>query len=363
MKDRLQQTNSAISTKLIGLDFYKAIGAILVIFIHVTATPVVSLAPGLSLNVLIFINRFAKPAVPMFIFASGMALFYSYRNKEFQYSTFLTRRFTKIFIPYVVWCAVYYGYYIYEGIYPVSLIFFIQQVLNGRMLYHLYFVVTILQFYFLFGLIRSIVMKYSGKIVLPLGILINLLAYQWVPADWIHRCFLTYLVYFLPGCYFAKNFEQSIGYLKKYLSLIAIIFFLSGAYYSYLFYCSMWKPEAYLGSLEIYVYCLFCTMGILLYFIAAYYLEQMSGPVLKNIFGSVNIGSYYIYLSHPFAIIFADALARRIGLTGVIDGMLLQLALIGTTAVPISILYAKTKNHIKGIERRKQNKKDLRKSA
>ncbi|WP_324822630.1 acyltransferase [Sinanaerobacter sp. ZZT-01] len=346
MEDKLQQQSSSIRKRLIGLDFYKAIGAILVIFIHVTATPVVSLAPGISLDILIFINRFAKPAVPMFIFASGMALFYSYKNKEFQYTTFLKRRFTKIFIPYLAWCAVYYACYVYRGVYPVSLTFFVQQVLNGRMLYHLYFVVTIIQFYFLFGIIRYLVMNYSGRLILPLGILINLLAYRWVPLDWTHRCFLTYIVYFLPGCYFAKDFEQAICYLKKYFWLITSVFVVSGIYYSYLFYCSMWKPESYSG-IEIYVYCLFCVMGILFYFALSYFLEKRSGIVIKKIFNSLNAGSYYIYLSHPLAIIFAAAIANRIGLTGVIDGMLLQLALISVTAIPLSILYAKLKSRMK----------------
>lgn len=345
MEDIQKQPNE--NKKLMGLDFYKAIGAFLVIIIHTTATPVVTLAPSLSLDVLIFLNRFAKPAVPMFIFASGMALFYSYRNKPFHYGAFLSRRLTKIFIPYLVWCAIYYGCYVYKGVYPVSLIFFTQQVLNGRMLYHLYFVVTILQFYFLFGVFRCIVKNYSGKIVLPFAILINLFAYQFVPGDWSHRCFLTYLVYFLPGCYFAKNFEQAIFYLKKYLGAIVAAFLCSGAYYSYLFYCSMWKIQDYVADIEIYAYGLFCTMGILLFFAMTYYFEKISGRRIKRFLGSVNEGSYYIYLSHPLAIIFADVFVRRVGVTGVIDGMAIQLAFIFTTAIPLSIIYAKGKKRWK----------------
>ncbi len=343
MQEKLQQIIASKPRKITGLDFYKALGAVLVIFIHVTANPVVTLAPGVSLSVLIFINRFAKPAVPMFIFASGMALFYSYKNKEFKYSTFLKRRFTKIFIPYLVWCTLYYGYYIYEGVYPPSLFFFVQQVLNGRMLYHLYFVVTILQFYFLFGILRFIVTNYSGKLVLPLAVLINLLAYQIVPGDWIHRCFLTYLVYFIPGCYFAKNIEMATGILKKYFGLIIALFTISGFYYSYLFYCSIWNPERYAGNIEIYIYCLFCAMGIFFYFGVARFCEDKSGRALRKIFQNINAGSYYIYLSHPMAIIVADHIARQNEWNGVIDGMLLQIVVISMTAVPLSILYSKLK--------------------
>ncbi len=48
-------------------DSFKAIAAFMVIFIHVTAAPVTTLTSGCSYNLLLLVNRFSKPSVPMFL--------------------------------------------------------------------------------------------------------------------------------------------------------------------------------------------------------------------------------------------------------------------------------------------------------
>ena len=79
--------------RLAGLDSFKAVACLMVIMIHVTAAPVTVLAnvnaesafADVLVRLLVIFNRFAKPSVPMFIFASGLALYYRYgesRDKE-----------------------------------------------------------------------------------------------------------------------------------------------------------------------------------------------------------------------------------------------------------------------------------------
>lgn len=343
--------------KLISLDLYKALGAFLVIFIHVTATPAVTLQPGVSLFAMIGINRLALPAVPAFIFASGMALTYSYREKEFHYGSFLSRRFTKILIPYLIWCLVYGVYHYRIGDMPLTASGYFWTVVQGRFMYHLYFVAIILQFYLLFGLILAAVRNIPGKLLLPAVFLINLAAVKLLPhlfpqnAD---RIFLTYLIYFVLGCCFGQHTQKAIALTKRLAIPLTAGFLLFG-----LLYCRRFYVEQLLGDYsktgwDSLIYLLLCTLGILVYYLIALGLERISVKWIRWVMLAFAAGSYYIYLSHPLAIIYSDLWADRLMRYGVLDRMGLELAVIFLTVVPLSIAYAKGKSAWK--EKRKRGK-------
>ena len=62
--------------KIDEVNIFKAMAAIFVVVIHITATPITSLRVGsLPLTLFTIINRFAKPSVPMFIFGTEEPVF------------------------------------------------------------------------------------------------------------------------------------------------------------------------------------------------------------------------------------------------------------------------------------------------
>lgn len=331
-----------------ALNFYKAAGALLVILIHVTATPVTTLPEGASFWAVFFINRLAKPAVPMFIFASGMALYFSYRNKSFHYGSFLWRRATKIVIPYVLWSALYYAYFIHQGVYTFTWSFFWIQTISGRMMYHFYFVVAILQFYLLFGVLRELVQRMRASVLLPIAVVVNILSYSMVPELWVHRSFLSSLVYFLAGCYFAKDYEKAVIWLKRWSKALLPVFLLSGFAYCCMFYREIWQNELYLEQKWIlnYLYFPYCITGLLLYYGALNSWCVRAGAWTCSLMNSLNAGSYYIYLAHPFGLILASQLAAAYGVTGALRSMACQLLFVAVIIIPICVAYSRIKKHM-----------------
>lgn len=337
--------------RLDTLDYYRALGAILVIFIHTTAAPIVSLTEGPALPLLILLNRFALPAVPMFIFASGMALSYSYREKPFHYGQFLLRRFTKILIPYLVWCVVYYRYYIYRGWdllegWKASWPNFFERAWDGDMMYHLYFVVLIVKFYLLFFLFVRIVKKLPGKVVLPLALLINLAAIRIVPEGQTDRSLFIYLFYFLLGCYFGKDPEKARGLLRSPWKWALFPCFLgAGLLYSWKYYAGQILGQTVLAGWDLYIYLIFCSLGIMVYYLAA---DLLAGAgLLPLLWKKLSGSSYYIYLAHPFCILIVDHHAPDYGIVGVLKLMAAELLLIYLTVIPLSILYQSVKARLR----------------
>lgn len=337
--------------RLDTLDYYRALGAILVIFIHITATPIVSLTEGPALPFLVLLNRFSLPAVPMFIFASGMALSYSYREKPFHYGQFLLRRFTKILVPYLAWCAVYYRYYIYRGWdtlegWNASWPNFFERVWDGDVMYHLYFVVLIVKFYLLFFLFLWIVKKVPGKIVLPAAALINLAAIQLVPAGQTDRSIFIYLFYFVLGCYFGKEPDKALSLLRsRWKWLILPCFLGAGLLYSWKFYAGQVLGQTVLAGWDLYIYLIFCSLGMMVYYLAADGLARAG--LIPRLWTMLSAASYYIYLAHPFCILIADQHAPDYGIVGIIKLMAVEMAVIYLTAVPLSILYTSVKGALK----------------
>jgi surface polysaccharide O-acyltransferase-like enzyme len=332
--------------RIISLDIYKSLAAVMVILIHVTATPIVTLTAGPIASVLIAVNRFANPSVPMFVFASGLSLFYIYGGRGVTFREFIGKRLPKILIPYLGWCVVYYAYYVYAGIYALSATVFIQNVLTGRVIYHLYFVVIIIQFYLVFGIIHYAVNKFSGKIILPLGLLINILAASLLPASYSDRSVLTYLIYFLLGCYVAKHLKTATEGFRRYGILISLSFFILGGIYAYQFYEAQFLNISSRFIPAVYAYIGFCAVALLFYYLVSDVLERTTreGGALRKGLLALSDGSYYIYLSHPLAIIAAGSLSARLGMTGVLDQMGIAFILVWLTAVPLSILYARRKS-------------------
>ncbi|MBC9784655.1 acyltransferase [Heliobacterium chlorum] len=97
----------------------------------------------------------AKFAVPLFVFMTGMVIFYNYYD-TLEYPSFIVRRTKEVIIPYLVWSLI----YVFHGVpFPQDFLFFIrdvsQKILTGSTYYHLWFIVMIYQFYIVYPFFRS----------------------------------------------------------------------------------------------------------------------------------------------------------------------------------------------------------------
>lgn len=404
--------------RLEGLDSFKAIACLMVIIIHVTATPVTVLKAGTGAGVfadvivwvLTVLNRFAKPSVPMFIFASGLALQYRYGEVyggsdapglsadvntagrtsdavscgiygsaeeinggrgKFRYAEFLRRRAVKILVPYVIWCAVYYAWFIYFGIYEFDILFFAENLISGKMMYHLYFVVAIVQYYLLFGVLRSLTERCPAQFVLPAALAVNLAEVCLIPDLYYGRCFLTYITVFLLGTYTAKHIDtvNKVIVSGRSLAVLGVLSLVTGTVYTLQFTRSMAWERGIFDDDKIVFTVFSIAAALFIYGLCVLLAGKANGSdedkangtndvtvsstrkwkcrkFLKKIelaLGQIAKGSFYIFLAHPLFMLIAGEICRQAGITGVLKETALSLLLIFALCIPLSIAYANLK--------------------
>lgn len=340
--------------KITEISIFRALAAIMVIIIHITATSVVNLQDGLLLKTIIVINRFAKPSVPMFVFASGLALFYVYQQKEFELKTFITKRMRVVLIPYLGWCIGYYFYYSLSGTRQFTAVSLIKSIALGTMDYHLYFIVIIIQFYVLFGLIRYLYKKYDPAAVLLTSLVLNLLFIKWVHFQYCDRFFMMYWVYFVFGCYFAVNVESIKRWVYKHKFMITGAFLLAGGYFTYQFYGYQILKKPITGFQVNAVYLGFNLIAILFYFYLSHLIDRKTTPLIskgKKHLLTISDASFYIYLSHPIAIAVSEMMMNLIGIESLFKRLVIDVVFVAITVFPLSIYYTRLRSKV--MEKRK----------
>lgn len=114
-------------------------------------------------------------AVPLFVFITGVVLFYNY-DRSFQYGRFLKRRGKQVVLPYLFWTVFYYIWVSLRSgdavfIHWKDLLHVLELALTGKASYHLWFMVMIIPFYLLFPVFRLFL---SGKRPAPMNLAVTL---------------------------------------------------------------------------------------------------------------------------------------------------------------------------------------------
>ncbi len=302
------------------------VSSLFVILIHTSVEPFYYYDKGSIYNIIIFVfKKLISFAVPSFIFLSGFKLFYGDKEyTSYKYFTFLKNRFYKIFVPYFVANFVYIiGYiYMFSAQYEVKQVL-ISIFLKGNIMGAFYFVVIIFQFYFLTPLF-SYLNRYMDKpYILLLSFLINLLvksrlvlnantAFNSFYNTYNDRIFLSYIVYFVLGMYFAKNKDVVMRVIKNYKKFIGsyIVVLSIHTYLSYInFMAIWWYKYAEQGHI------VFCSISIITLYIISYKCKDFFGDRGRKFINKYARVSYHIYLYHICAIYIIQAILSRIGLT------------------------------------------------
>lgn len=150
---------------------------------------------------------FIRFAVPLFVFITGVVLFYNY-DRSFQYGRFLKRRGQQVVLPYLFWTLF---YYIWLCIRSGDAIFgqwgdvlhVLGLAFTGKASYHLWFMVMIIPFYLLFPVFRLLL---AGKRPAALNLTVTL---GFLAAN-------LYLLYALSKGYFQST-QPILDTLYRYL--------------------------------------------------------------------------------------------------------------------------------------------------
>ncbi|AEI44185.1 acyltransferase [Paenibacillus mucilaginosus] len=224
--------------KIAELDIVRAFAILAVVLIHATADATarageshLALAEGsLTQMAFVAINRMSLFAVPLFIFISGVVLFYRYYDTWSlkQAAGFYRKRIVSSIIPYVLWSFIYYVFnqWLFTRSVVIEWIPFLKMLQWADVGYHLYFMIIIIQFYLLFPLMMTAV-KASGileKLMVPIGfgIQAGFYAYNHYVAPLDHRPSLavTYIGVFMLGGYIGIHYSAFMQWMRRGAVLI-----------------------------------------------------------------------------------------------------------------------------------------------
>ena len=220
-------------------DIIRIIAGVGVILIHVT-DPFIVYPPyfgigGTSWWILNFINAFFRASVPLFIMLSGYLILDI--TKELNFKEFYTRRLAKIGIPVLFWVAFYFIWLQILGT-SQSVSVIIHSILTVNLAY-LYFLVIILELYYIMPLIyvfmkntnfksRRILLLSSLFFTLTLGFVNALYPSQKISlSENIVTIFLPYVYYFLVGFFLKKVKISLIHVISLFILYLYLIIFIA----------------------------------------------------------------------------------------------------------------------------------------
>ena len=200
--------HSKKTTYLFSIDALRVIAIIAVILIHTTTKSLQAIDHNVTLAPFtLFLNQFARFAVPLFFLISGFVLELNY--KKLSIITFFKKRALRVIVPFVVWSLIY--NYI------------------GESSYHLYFVPTLIIFYLAFPILHKIlsVIK-KPTIITILGLIqITLLFFDYyivrLQLPEVFRVASLVFGMFVIGMVASEKVQQIRAFVEKYFGLLTIL--------------------------------------------------------------------------------------------------------------------------------------------
>ncbi|UUZ80583.1 acyltransferase [Paenibacillus sp. P26] len=296
--------------KLMELDFVRAVAIVAVVMIHATADATVDplLVSERSRMFYIAFNKLSNFAVPVFIFISGLVLFYRYLDdwNGRQVVQFYVKRVRQALIPYLIWSLFYYLYN--QWLFERSTLHmdwreFADKSLWADTSYHLYFMIIIVQFYLLFPPLMSLSQAFPWfrKALLPLGIGIQAAFYSynhWVePVDHAASLCVNYFSMFALGGMLGMHYEAFIRVLRRHIAWILPL--------TAIFGCMFMAMYAFEGHIHFvientwyealfFIYAMFA--GVSLIWLGR---RLQNLPWIAKAMGALGAASFGIYFVHP----------------------------------------------------------------
>lgn len=288
------------------INFVRAIAIFAVLLIHVSSSARVTAEWGSkSYPIYLLANQLGQFAVPLFIFISGLVLFYQYFDTWTwkQAIPFYKKRLKYIVVPYLIWSVFY--YFFYQVLRQQELAFdlskFLYNLAWGRSGYHLYFMVIIIQFYLVFPLLITLMrkLKFTAVHLILIGIVVKGIFYyfhHWVePINHAAALLPNYIIFFCVGGAIGilyKSFKAKSEHLWWTFALAIAI----GFFYSILLITSN-SGVVFWGPMYVVLYQLYAVLiGISLLWIG----QKLSGSItissrLLYAFGAASFGIYFVH--------------------------------------------------------------------
>jgi peptidoglycan/LPS O-acetylase OafA/YrhL len=210
----------------------RSIAAILVVAVHVIEGLYYSRGE-FSNEAIGYIIQFARIGSRIFAIISAFLLMLMVQRKGFNLGTFVKSRFSKIFIPYLIWSTIYlvYRYHVEDSLKPGMPLS--DYFLYGTANFHLYFILTVLQLYVVFPVLARLK---KGTLLLVATMFAMGANYFWLTSGSLttdiafldrlvnsHSFLLNWIAYFMMGLTCAVYYEERQQILKRHRTILLLI--------------------------------------------------------------------------------------------------------------------------------------------
>jgi len=315
--------------RLEELDILKVIAFVFVVAQHILGKySYVKAASHYDSLILSLLYVIARPAVPIFVALSAMALFYTYSN-NFNALDFYKKRVFDIVIPYIIWSIVnMLAFSNIEGFRSL-----IPTLITGNGAYHLWYMGMIFRVYLYFPIILLIGKYINSKSALlkALFLIIFSILY-WVLLknnnlftermtlflfkypNGLNQRFVEvspvlWSIYFVIGCYIIFNYNKFKELVWKYMRIIIFSYalLLMYSYYQEIKDKLLNPPF----QVEFYhsLYISFNVLSILVFYILSLYIARYKKELCEKLRVYYDY-SYACYLSHAMILAFVEQLQR-----------------------------------------------------
>ena len=287
----------------LNIHFMRIFACILVVIIHITATPATILTPNSVPQLFfLFINQLSKAAVPIFVFISGFILSKIYENQKINPLKFWPLRLPKLVFPYILWSLAYYFIYLYKGFYPLDLVFILKGLLYGTFVYHLYFMIIIIQFYLLFPFLHLMAERIGYVKCFILSALLQLI-FVGTLFPYKDRFITSYIVYFTFGMLIAKReSNKSPSLIKLFLYATSWVFIGFISFALELAGRNQWVDWSWVVYSLAYIILSLLSIAALYRFFDEIIHKIKVSPSLLSHVKNLSQGTQLIYYAHPLVI-------------------------------------------------------------
>ncbi|WP_040948351.1 acyltransferase [Gorillibacterium massiliense] len=294
--------------KIVELDRVRAFAILGVLMIHSTANGTMAgTADSLLQQLMKWLNDLAMFSVPVFLFVSGLVLFYNYEQNWSARSigTFYRKRLKGVFVPYLLISLLYhivYGRLFYD--YYFNLSAFWDQLKVGHASYHLYFMIILFQMYLIFPFIMTVLTRWPRLKAWFFPVFIVLVQAAFLYRQYnvqyesgAHVYWINYCIYFFLGGYAGLYYGRLKVFLEKRMGMIALLLAAAclGVYLSYHYIYLPGQLKPIVSDTLSRCYGLLCS---LLFMSVGLHLEKRL-PRLRRVLDSIGKFSFGIYLIHP----------------------------------------------------------------
>ncbi|MCD1261000.1 acyltransferase [Paenibacillus athensensis] len=294
--------------RLTEINIVRAIAILAVIMIHATSEGTYVPVAGSSTQRMFFsLNMFGSFAVPVFIFVSGLVLFYRYDAGWRARDTveFYKKRIISVVYPYVLFSLFYDLFYQYLNTRTLSfsLVGFLKLLPLGDAGYHLYFMIIIMQFYVLFPLLLSAFKAWPllARAMPAVAVLVQLVyhvATSGIVVPHSATLFITYFAIFVLGGYVGIHYPAASVWARRYWGVLLAGALIAGAAFVGLYWLVYYGKQPVAGGWFRLAYNAFALLAAVALIGCGKRLLESGGWPVKALLrlGQVSFG---LYLVHP----------------------------------------------------------------